>query len=309
MSDPDLSFVMVVDTWDTARRAVERLVAQTVASRIELVLVGPSASSLTPPATVTSALCAVAVVEHALCPIGDARAAGVRASSAEVVVIGETHVFAEDDWAERLLAAHAEGWAAVTPAITNANPRSVLSAAALHLDYGRFGPKQPRAQGRALPRTNASLARGELMSFGANLEQRLGPLGGLPVPAGGVLHEPAARIGHLNVDRPLAWAHERYLTGRLVGGVRATSFTPLRRGMYALAAPLVAALIFVRAVRQLEGSSARSAPVLVAALALASVLQAVGETVGYATGRLDAAERGMLPYELFKWRYASGGPS
>jgi hypothetical protein len=30
--------------------------------------------------------------------------------------------------------------------------------------------------------------------------------------------------------------------------------------------------------------------------------------VGYATGRLEDAERGMLLYELFKWRYATGGP-
>ena len=194
-------------------------------------------------------------------------------------MIGETHVFAEDDWAERLLAAHAEGWAAVTPAITNANPRSVLSAVSLHLDYGRFGPMQPRRRGRVMPRTNASIDRRELMSFGTDLEQRLGPLGGLPVPEGGVLHEPAARIGHLNVDRPLAWAHERYLAGRLVGGVRALTFSRPRRLIYALAAPLIAAVIFVRAVRLLERPAGTAVPGLISALLAASLLQAAGEAV------------------------------
>lgn len=305
---PGLSFVMVVDTWETARRVVERLAAQSAASRIEVVLVAPAASAAAIPPPLASAFAGVTVVEHPLCPIGAARAAGVRAAAGGVVVIGETHVFPEDDWAERVLAAHAGGWSAVTPAIVNANPGSVLSAAALHLDYGRFGPARPRLRGSALPRTNASLARAELLALGAQLEARLGPLAELPVPQGGVLHEPAARIAHLNVDRPLAWAHERYLAGRLVGGVRATTFSPLRRGLYALAAPLVAAVILVRAWRRLAQPGAR-APAMIGALALAAALQAAGETVGYATGRLDDAERGMLPYELFKWRYATGGPA
>ena len=304
---PGLSFVLAVDTWETARRVVERLAAQTAASRIEVVLVAPSAPGVTVPAAFAAALGRVTVVEHSPHPIGAARAAGVRAAAGEIVVIGETHVFPEDDWAEHVLAAHAEGWSAVTPAIVNANPGSVLSAAALHLDYGRFGPGRPRLLGRALPRTNASLTRAALLTLGAGLEARLGPLAELPVPAGGVLHEPAARIAHLNVDRPLAWARERYLTGRLVGGARSTTFSPRRRGLYALAAPLVAAVIFTRALRRLEQPADR-APALIATIGLAAVLQAAGEMVGYATGRLEDAERGMLLYELFKWRYATGGP-
>ena len=124
------------------------------------------------------------------------------------------------------------------------------------------------------------------------------------MPESGVLHEPAARVAHLNVDRPLAWARERYLTGRLVGGVRATTFTLPRRVAYVLAAPLIAALIFARAVRRLAHPGG---PALIGALALAATLQGAGEAVGYATGRLADAERDMLPYELLKWHYVSGG--
>ena len=299
---------MVVDAWETARRVMERLAAQSVAMRIEVVLVVPSAPDLAVPPALVSELGRVTVVEHSSHPVGVARAAGVRAAAGEIVVIGETHVFPDDDWAERVLAAHADGWSAVTPAVVNANPGSVLSAAALHLDYGLFGPERPRRRGRTLPRTNASLARGVLLAHGAELGARLGPLGQLPVPEGGVLHEPEARIAHLNVDRPLAWAHERYLGGRLVGGARATTFSPPRRALYALAMPLVAGVIFARANRRLVQPAART-PTLIATLVLAAVLQAAGEAVGYATGRLDDAERAMLRYELFKWRYATGGPA
>ena len=304
---PRLSFVMVADTWETARRVVEPLAAQSVASWIEVVLVAPSACDVGPPPALASALGRVTSVEHTLHPIGAARAAGARAAAGEIVVIGETHVFPENDWAERVLAAHADGWSAVTPSIVNANPGSVLSIAALHLDYGRFGPARPRTRGRVLPRTNASLVRSELLALGAELEARCGPLGQLPVPEGGVLHEPAARIAHLNVDHPLAWAHERYLSGRIVGGARAETFSPLRRALYALAAPLVAAVIFARALQLLERPAA-SQPALIAALALAATLQAAGECVGYATCRLADAERAMFEYEVFKWRYATGGP-
>jgi hypothetical protein len=299
---------MVVDAWETARRVVEQLAAQSVARRIEVVLVVPSAQDLAVPPAIQAALGRVTLVEHSFHPVGIARAAGVMASGGEIVVIGETHVFLGQDWAERVFAAHAEGWSAVTPAVVNANPGSALSAAALHLDYGFFGPARPRGRGTTIPRTNASFARGALLARGDELAEQLGPLAQLPVPEEGVLHEPAIRVGHLNVDRPIAWAHERYLGGRLVGGARATTFSPLRRALYVLATPLIAGVIFARANRRLVDPAART-PTLIALLALAAVLQAAGEAVGYGTGRLHHAERVMLRYELFKWRYTTSCPA
>ena len=303
---PRLSFVMVADSWETARRVVAHLGSQTVAQAIEVVVVAASASDVVVPAAIGSELWGVTVVGHQLVPFAGSRAAGIRVASAEIVVIGETHVFPEADWAERLLAAHSDGWTAVTPAIVNANPGSTLGEAALHLDYGRFGPSRPRGRTNALPRTNASYARAGLLVLGGGLEASLGPLGRLPLPEGGAFHEPAARIAHLNVSRPLDWARERYLAGRLVGGTRFVGFSTRKRVAYALAAPFVAAVIFGRALRLL-GRTAAPRPGLVAALALAAVLQAAGETRGYLTGRLDEAEHRMARYELFKWRYVDRG--
>ncbi len=300
--DAGLSFVVVVDEWETARRIVERLAAQTAADRIELVLVAPEGETIAVPPPLAARLARVVVARHSSFPLGAARAVGVRAATADVLVLGETHAFPAGDWAERVLASHAAGWTAVTPSIANANGPGVLGEVALLMDYGRFGPSRPRGRGARLPRTNASLARASVLGSERALEQALGPLASLPIPAAGVRHEPSARIDHLNVDRLLPWAHERYLAGRLVGGSRFAAFSLPRRLAYLLASPLVAGLIFARALR-LVVRPVRS-PALVGVIGLAALLQAAGEAVGYASGGLEAAERRMLSYELHKWRYA-----
>ena len=56
----------------------------------------------------------------------------------------------------------------------------------------------------------------------------------------------------------------------------------------------------------LEQPAAR-ASWLITALVLAAMLQAVGECVGYAIGRLGDVERGIFRHEVFKWRFTTGG--
>ena len=53
---------------------------------------------------------------------------------------------------------------------------------------------------------------------------------------------------------------------------------------------------------------AAQASLLIAALVLAAMRHAVGECVGYAIGWLGDAERGIFRHEVFKWRFATGGP-
>ena len=49
--------------------------------------------------------------------LAPARAAGVRAASAPIVFIGETHIYPQPGWADALLAAFEEPWTAIVPAI------------------------------------------------------------------------------------------------------------------------------------------------------------------------------------------------
>lgn len=222
-------------------------------------------------------------------------------------MLGETHVVPEPRWAEALLAAHARGAVAVTPAIGNANPDGLLSAVSLHLDYGRWGASRARGPGGAIPRNNGSFERGRLVALGGRLEHALGPLGELQrelgLDAAAVSHEPAARLGHLNVSRPGAWLRERYLTGLLTGGARAERWSGARRTAYALAAPAIALRLLGLALRR---PGRPLGPAALAALACACAVQAAGEAVGYMRGRLQESEARMLPYELHKHEYLRG---
>src|SRR5262249_37458868 len=52
-------------------------------------------------------------------------------------------------------------------------------------------------------------------------------------------HESSARIEHLNVATPVAWLHERFLGGRLLGAARRARWPRPRSGLYPLGSPLV----------------------------------------------------------------------
>lgn len=81
-----------------------------------------------------------------------ARAAGVRAATAPVVALAEDHAFPAPGWAEAFIERHGEGWAAVGPVISNANPRSATSWANLLIEYAPWlEGARGGARGRRLP--------------------------------------------------------------------------------------------------------------------------------------------------------------
>jgi hypothetical protein len=300
-----LSYVVLVDTWSTIREVAACLEAQTVAREIELVLVCHRRDALGLPDEPVARLARVTVVEHPLVPLAAARAAGIRAAVGEVVVFGETHVFPGETWAERLVAAHALAWDAVTPEIGNANP-STLTWAALLLDYGRFATGI-RGEIAGIPRHNVSIRRSALLDYGERLESMLEPVSdlGLDFRARGLrlYHEADAQLEHLNVRRLWPWLVERYLCGRLVGGTRSLTWSMPRRLAYAIGSPLIPVVVVGRVVR-LPGRAGERARRLLPALVFGAVVQAVGEAIAYVTGGLRRSEERMLEYELHKPRYA-----
>lgn len=305
--EPRLSFVVAADAWTTVSELAEALSAQTVASELELVLVGPDRAALTPPVEL-GALARLTIVEHPLLPLAAARAVGVRRTAADIVVLGETHVLPEPGWAAAILAAHEGPWYAVTPAIRNGNPppRNALGEAALRLDYGRWNESRPAGPVDGVPRNNASFKRAALLEHDSALEELLEPLGDLAgtlgLAAGRAAHAPDARIGHLNVSKMLPWLAERYLTGRLTGGSRADLWSTGRRLLYAVAAPAIAARLLFKVV---AASGLPRRPGVAVALVTACTVQSLGEAVGYVAGGVRPAEAAMLPYELHKRRYVA----
>ena len=305
---PRLSVVVATDDFATIRDLVDSFAAQTVASAIEVVVVCPSAAKLGAPAG-PGPWAGFRVVEHALLPLGEARAAGVRAASAEVVLIAETHAFPAPHWAAHLARAHEGHWVAVMPGVANANPASAWSWAGFLVDYGDWAlDRGPREIDNA-PSYHASFKREALVAFGRRLGQLLEPGSTLAreLREQGLRswYEPAAQIRHLNVAQPRAWVHERYLGGRLLGASRRVRWSRRRTLVYLVASPLVPAIRLLRS-RPALVSSSRAGHLprgTTAATVLGCIAWGVGEAVGYAVGAGRATAARMLEYELHKVRY------
>ena len=127
--------MLATDTYETIRPVLSALRRQACAREIEpiIVLLGGDVS--------TVRLEDLSAFPHAKVVgsvnyLSEARAAGIRAASAPIVFIGETHTYPEPGWAEALLTAFNSPWAAVVPAIGNANPKRAASWASYLFDYG-----------------------------------------------------------------------------------------------------------------------------------------------------------------------------
>jgi hypothetical protein len=105
----------------------------------------------------------------------EARAVGIRAASAPIVFIGETHAYPQPGWAEALFTAFEGPWAAVVPAIGNANPTSAASWASYLFDYGMWGPNRRSGEIADPLIYNTAYRREVLLSFGESLSAVLDP--------------------------------------------------------------------------------------------------------------------------------------
>ena len=171
---PEMSVVIVTDCYQTIRKTIRHLRAQTVRDRLEIVIVAPSADKLGIVESELKDFLQVRVVEvrtiRSLCW---ARAPGLREASAPLVALVESHSYPHPGWAEALIEAHRQPWAAVGPAIGNANPGSMISWANLLLEYGPWLEPATAREIDHLPGHNSSYKRGILLDYGPELEAML----------------------------------------------------------------------------------------------------------------------------------------
>ncbi|HUG54896.1 MAG TPA: hypothetical protein VMR21_14900 [Vicinamibacteria bacterium] len=306
---PHLSAILVTpDGFETIRPTVRRLRSQSVADRMELVVVAPSRGAIDPHHAELSGFHGVGVVEVGpLRSIAAANAAGVRHARAPVVVLCEDHAWPEEGWADALLAAHRGPWAAVGPVVTNANPGSTVSAADFLIGYGPWADSVARQEMEHLPGHNSSYKREVLMGYGPRLEELL--------EAETVLHwdlrrrgqrlllEPAARVSHLTFSRWRTFLRVQLLAGRVFGARRAAGLGLARRAALVLAAPLVPAVRLARLLRgRPPGLVLRALPALVPGL----ILDAVGQFLGGLAGPGRAREALVL-FEFRRWEHVRPG--
>ncbi len=303
MTEIDVSIVLVVDRVGTGASTVDALRRQTLASRLELVLVGPG---LEPPPGLAAGLGSFVTIDSPTHPLSAARAAGIAASRGRAVFVAETHGFPRPDCLELLLEAIDAGAAAVMPRLVNANPATARSHASLFATYGAFtGPHARRLGVVALH--NGMFDRVRLASvaehpsdlvYGVGLSEVLAREGAQ------MRFVPEAIVEHLNVVRPRGVLADRLMGGRLWAGIRSRSWSASRRAAHVAGAPLAPAVMSVRIFRS-DGWRAlgREAPRGTAALVVAfAALQTVGEVVGYLAGPGES-ERRHVDLELHREAY------
>lgn len=286
------------------RTTVAHLSRQTVARRIELVMVGPSIESLAAPDDELAGFGAVVKVDVGkVTSIAHANAAGVRRARGRLVALTEDHCFPEPEWAAALLRAHEADWSVVGPVVRNANPRTRVSDADFVIGYGPWMEPMRATEMEFLPGHNSCYKRAELLALGGRLERLL--------EAETVLHmewsaqgrrlvvEPGARVRHVNYSLWRSWVPVQLLAGRLFGGMRSATWPRRRRLFYAAASPLIPVVRFYRIALAFAqpGRSlwrlAKTAP----ALAVGLLLDGAGQCWGYLRGPGDAMER-LARYEF-----------
>lgn len=231
-----------------------------------------------------------------------ARAEGVRAAAAEVVVFAEPHCFPRRGWARALLAAHREGaWTVVGPQFECGNPGGGSEAILLG-DYTDWIAPAQRREVEHLPGHNSAYRRDALLALGDDLAPLL--------EAESVLHwrlrehgarlllEPAATVGHRNFRRPAQVWSERRAVGQMFAATRAREWGLGRRLAAAGAAVALPPVLIWRRVRRARdrhrGDALKNG---ISALIVAAWAQAVGEVAGYLRGIGDSPIR-LATYEF-----------
>jgi hypothetical protein len=237
-----------------------------------------------------------------------ARAAGVRATTAPLIFLGETHSYAHPGFAAAVIAAHDGPWDVVVPGLDNGNPESALSWAGFLSDYGTWHRALAPGEIGSGPTWNVAYKRESLLALGDNLEHALSSgdelWSAFRAQGRRWYHAPDAPLEHVNVSRPRSWAHERYLAGFMVAANRNARWSLPRRVAYLLASPLIVIVLLSRLRTPLRAVRSRQLPAgTMPALVAGVILRTLGEAVGYLGGASREHESQMEEFELHKLKY------
>jgi hypothetical protein len=285
--------------YDSIATTVAALRRQTVANQMQLLFVSAKGSRISAELRNLRDFASVKFVSIAG-PISVARAnaAGVHQATESVVAFTEDHSFPDPGWAESLIKAHEQHWAAVGPAVRNANPATAVSWADFFIGYGPWA--EPISAGTVdfLPGHNSSYKRAVLLKYEGGLEDML--------EAETILHwelrkkghelylEPNAKTSHANFSLFSSWVQAQFFGGWVFGGSRVLTMSLFQRLLYLAGAPLIPFVRFVRICRHimrtkknLDCPMVRLLPVLLFGLAI----DGVGQMLGYALGVRSSKEK------------------
>jgi GT2 family glycosyltransferase len=307
-----MSVILITpDRYQTIRKTIRHLRAQGARDRLEVVVVAPSIDSLDLDEKELQDLLCFRVVEVGpIQSIGSAYAAGIRGACAPVVALAEDHSYPAPDWAEALIQAHEQPWAAVGPLVRNGNPGSMVGWADLLIAYGPWLEPAPAGEMDHLPGHNSSYKRAHLLAYGAELEFML--------EAESVLHwdlrlkgyrlylEPRAKTSHVNFTRLSSWISAQFQSGRMFAAFRARNehWSLARRLFFTLAAPLIPVVRLRRILRELRRPGRPSHLVLrvMPALLVGLTADGAGQMLGYGLGVGTALQK-LAYFEFHRYRH------
>ena len=315
MNGPEPALSVILSTWDgwgPVARTLDHLGEQTIAERIELVLVvlGGVVPEEQPPDSVGRLAGYQLVAAPESRSVAEANAAGVHRATAPIVVLGEDHAFPEPGWGEALVARHEEPWAVVGPVVRNANPDTVVSWADFVLSYAPFAVGQPGGDVGFAPGHNSSYKRAVLEREGDGLSGALAAEWvyhmRLREKGERVYLEPGAVLAHVNFSRLRPLLVIAFRGGRSHAATRAMHWSTLRRLVYTLGCPVLPALRGYRVTRTLPPAQRRLVPALALPVALAAlVVDAAGQAAGFARPSPAHVHGDLLEMEVGRIRYVS----
>jgi GT2 family glycosyltransferase len=309
MNGVRLSVILATpDRYQTIRKTVSHLRAQTACSQLELVIVAPSKQSLDFYEEDVIGFAAYQIVEigkfHS---IGKANAAGIHQATGSIIALAEDHCFPDPQWAEHLIAAHQGPWAAVGPGVRNANPNTPVSWADLFIGYGPWLTPAPSREMEFLPGHNTSYKRDILLKYGEQLDPMM--------EAETVLHwdlrekgyrlymESNATAAHTNFSLWSSWIPAQFYNGRLFAGARSRQKPLWWRLVFVLGSPLIPVVRLWRIWKGLTSTELQLKFVgCLHALIMGLALDGVGQMIGYALGTGRALEQ-VARYEVNRFKH------
>jgi glycosyltransferase involved in cell wall biosynthesis len=304
---PEMSVVLVTRSpFRSIRKTIRHLSRQTFRDRLELLIVAPSRERLALEDSEVQGFGAVRVLEVGpILSIAQAKLSAVRNATSPVIAFAEDHCYPEPDWAEHLIKAHREPWAAVGPSMKNANPNTLNSWASYLMSHARWNEPVNAGPMDSLPWHNTSYKRQLLLEYGSELPALLGAEGFLQQKLAGRGYQlylsPMAKVNHVNVSLGASVVAHAYVGGRLFGAKRACygKWSPWLRLLRVGATPLIP-LVRLRSICAdilRIGEGKRLLPLVLPALIVGLTFHALGESVGYTLG-VGNTEEQFSNYEM-----------
>ncbi|MEM6823885.1 MAG: hypothetical protein AAF566_02130 [Pseudomonadota bacterium] len=312
---PSIAFVLVTDgSFETCRRTTGYLRNQTIASEIELIIVGPSKEEMAVDYDFLTPFHSVQVVEFGPVTItGHASAAGVRVAEAEFVAYAEEHDYPPETLAETALAKLREGYPAVGWALTNANP-GLVSWAHLCLQFAPGVYPVPSGEVPRLTGHHAAYRKDMLLDYGDQLPDLMSSENVLQMD----LHARGEKLfmcgdvasAHVHVSNPWNLIMLEFYAQRGFAGVRieVSGWGWPMRLLYALGSPLIPFKrtgIALEALRRDPERSKAMMPQIVPVMFGVAVAGAVGEAIGYLFGGKEASYEKTNKFETDRFAFVA----